>query len=171
MAKKRKKAISSEQPDIFDEITPTVCRLKHESIDKELKNIKKDIKAASDNLIDKIVVDTKSIGEKIDKLNSFDDTLKGNGTPGIQENIRTLKWKFNILSGLLVIMLILFIGGDIKGVTWKKIGAFFGWKIESKQIDGIYINDIDGGILKVDEEGHIIIKKERNKLSAMPKDS
>jgi hypothetical protein len=180
MAKKQRKAISNTQPDTLADITPIVCRLKHEAIDKELEaikdntekrheemksmidslqdNIKKDIEASNDNLKDKIVLTEKSIGEKLDKLSNFDDTLKGNGTPGVWESIRALTWKFRLMIAMLSIMLILFIGGNIKGVTWNRIRAFFGGKVESKQVEGTHINGIDGKVLKVDAEGHIIIK-------------
>ncbi len=157
MAKKQRKAISNEQPDTSNDVSPTVCRLKHEAIDKEFENIKdnaekrheeikliigtlhdnikKDIETSNDNLRDKIVLTEKTIGDKIDSLSDFDDTLKGNGTPGIWESIRALTWKFRLMIAMLSIILILFIGGNIKGVTWNKIRAFFGGKVESKQVE------------------------------------
>lgn len=72
------------------------------------------------------------IGRKIDPLlnaqeetDEYIDELKGNGDLGVWENIRNLHKKVKyIIIGLLVI-LILIVGGNIEGVSLKKIKEFF----------------------------------------------
>ena len=151
MAKKttKKKSTIDDQSNILDQMTPAVCQLKHIAIDKELESIKdqaekrheeiksiigtlqegikKDVEASHDNLKDKIVLTEKTIGDKIDSLSAFDDTLKGNGKPGVWESIRMLKWKFTAMISLLVVITIILIGGSVKGVTKEKIKKFFGY--------------------------------------------
>lgn len=137
-----------------------ICKLKHIAIDKEFENIKidankrhdeikelikdlkdgikKNVRESQENLKDKIVLTEKTIGDKIDKLSQFDDTLKGNGTPGVWESIRSLKWKFGIMITLLSAIIILFVGGNVKGVTWVKIKSVFGFSnTETKQVEPI----------------------------------
>lgn len=152
----------------------SVCKLKHEVIDKEFENIKTDadrrhgeikdliknlqkgiednVKESNENLKDKIVLTEKTIGDKIDKLNQFDDTLKGNGTPGVWESIRSLKWKFGVMITLLSAIIILFVGGNVKGVTWVKIKSVFGFSnTETKQVE------------LIKSQTHIIKKLEKDK--------
>lgn len=178
MAKKESGKKETSQ-NIDEQFNSGICKLKHIAIDKEFQiikddsdirhaelveliqnlqnNIKGSVKESHDNLKDKIVLTEKIIGDKIDSLSEFDDTLKGNGDPGVWESIRALTWKFRLMITMLFIMFILFIGGNVKGVTWNKVKSVFGWKVESKQVEeGSHIHDIDGTLLKVDEEGHII---------------
>ena len=104
-----------------------------ENIEDIHEDIKENIKNDYNNLKDKIVLTEKIIGGKIDKLSEFDDSLKGNGNPGIWESIRNLKWKFRITITMLIIMFILVVGGDFRGVTVDKIKKAFG--VENKQVE------------------------------------
>jgi len=167
MAKKntthQRKASSVIEAPIIT-ITPDVCRLKHIAIDKEFENIKtdsqirheeikslidslqenikKDMHNSNDNLKDKIVLTEKIIGDKIDSLSEFDDTLKGNGTPGVWESIRSLKWRVGTNLTLMIIILILVLGGDFRGVTFEKVKAAFGLKkSEARQIEEITVEE------------------------------
>ncbi len=160
MAKKQRTTTSNDHPDTLEDITPVVCRLKHEAIDKEFENIKnddgrrheemksmisnlqenikKDIKVSNTNLKDKIILIEKTIGDKIDSLSDFDDTLKGNGTPGIWESIRTLKRKVTIVISLLIAVIIISAGGSVKGLTKEKIKKIFGFSnTETKQVEPV----------------------------------
>lgn len=161
MAKKTTKdSTPNDHSDALGEITSIVCQLKHEAIDKEFKNIKndaekrhdemksiivelqenikKDIKVGNTNLKDKIVLTEKTIGEKIDKLSEFDDSLKGNGTPGIWESIRTLKRRVTIVISLLIAVIIISAGGSVKGLTKEKIKKIFGLSnTETKQVEPV----------------------------------
>ncbi len=143
MAKKQRKATSSEQPDTSDETTSIVCRLKHEAIDKEFDAIKidedrrheeikeliktvkeeivKDVKTSHDNLKDKIVLVDKTVGDKIDSLSDFDDTLKGNGKPGVWESIRSLNKMVKVLISIMSIIVILELGGSVNKINWDKL--------------------------------------------------
>jgi len=179
MAKKeaeKKKTLQS----IGEQFNSEVCNLKHVAIDKEFQTVKEDadrrhgelveliqglqdningnVQDSHDNLKDKIILTEKIIGDKIDSLSEFDDTLKGNGAPGVWESIRALTWKFRLMIVMLSLMLILFIGGNVKGVTWNKIKSIFGWEVKSKQVEeGPHIHDIQGNELLVDEDGHIVL--------------
>lgn len=136
------------------EFNAEVCQLKHEAIDKEFahsrgthEEIKKMINDLSEsleasmesnyeNLKDKVVLTEKTIGDKIDSLNDFDNSLKGNGNPGVWESIRWATWKIRILGIILLVLLILMLGGNFKGVTIDKIKETFGIKkTETKQTE------------------------------------
>ncbi len=180
MAKKESGKKKTSQ-SIDEQFNSEICNLKHIAIDKEFQavkddasvkhaeiveliqslqdNIKKNVQDSHDNLKDKIILTEKIIGDKIDSLSEFDDSLKGNGTPGVWESIRALTWKFRLMIAMLSLMLILFIGGNIKGVTKEKVKAFFGWKTETKQVEDLHIYSTDGTLLKVDEKGSIVIEK------------
>jgi hypothetical protein len=122
----------------IEDFLPKICRIKHEVIDKEIKEIKEEqkkvreseqeiklklqsLKEDNKNLKDKIVLSEKRIGDKIDNLVTFDDGLKGNGKPGIWENIRTIKRTQYILIGFVVIML----GGRFFGISFDNVKDFF----------------------------------------------
>jgi len=134
---------------------PEICKVKHESIDKDIENIKDDIKEikekgeedfgrlrkmmtlimkevkdSHDNLKNKIILSEKRTGDKIDKLNEFDDSLKGNGNPGIWETIRSIKKTLRII----VVILILLLGGSFLGVTLEKIKGTFGMNNTTAEI-------------------------------------
>ena len=154
---KKEKASNNSLGDM-EEMTPVVCRLKHIAIDKEFENIKenakrrheemrsmidglqenikKDIKVSNTNLKDKIILTEKTIGDKIDSLSKFDDTLKGNGTPGIWESIRNLRWQIRGMISFIVIVVVLWVGGSIKGITMEKIKNKFGFgSAKTKQVE------------------------------------
>ena len=73
------------------------------------------------NLKDKIILSEKKTGDKIDKLDSFDDTLKGNGDPGVWETIRVIKIWVWIVGSAVSVILILSLGGNWRGVTFETI--------------------------------------------------
>jgi len=131
MTKKSKKdSTVNDYSDTLEGITPVVCQLKHIAIDKEFENIKNDIKISNANLKDKIVLIEKTIGDKIDSLSDFDDTLKGNGTPGIRESVRNIKRDVKII----IVLLVVLIGGSVSGVSLKTIKEkIFGQK--TKQVE------------------------------------
>jgi len=126
-----------------EDLTPIVCQLKHEAIDKEFSNIKidadrrheeiksmikalhkelkKDVKTSHANLKDKIILTDKTVGDKIDSLSEFDDTLKGNGTPGVWENIRSINRMVKILISIVTIIIILELGGSVNRIDWDVI--------------------------------------------------
>ena len=151
MAKKKtaQRTVSAATPGPT-EFNPEVCQLKHIAVDKELENlktdaekrhnelvgmiqsmqqsIKDDVEKSHSNLKDKIVLTEKTIGGKIDKLNEFDDSLKGNGSPGVWESIRSLTWKFRIMLTLIIVVLVISLGGDFRGVTFESIKKSLGIK-------------------------------------------
>lgn len=148
MAKKKKRQSVDEQFSSMSEFQPEVCKLKHLQIEKEFKNIgdkidslKSDVKEAvkegisvsHESLKDKIILTEKMIGDKLDVLNDFDSDLRGNGHPGVREDIRSLKWKFRISIGLLVIILIIVLGGSYKGVSLDSIKKAIG--INTAQVE------------------------------------
>jgi hypothetical protein len=130
-----------------EDFLPEVCKEKHKNLDKdikeiedeqkeivkqnnkiklELEGIRKDNKNNYNNIKSKIVLTEKSIGNKIDKLNNFDDTLKGNGNPGIQENIRTIKKDVRNLRWVIIGFIVLLIGGRFIGFNLEQLDNF--WK-------------------------------------------
>ena len=152
MAKKTasKKNTPKETPtssDNIDKFNVKICEFKHEVIEKEFKNIKTDaekrheeikniLQESQNNLKDKIILTEKILGEKIDKLSDFDDTLKGNGKPGVWESIRLLNKSVKIIIGILVLIVILNLGGNFRGLTWEKIKDKIGMSnTETKQVD------------------------------------
>ena len=140
-----------------------ICKVKHGAIDKEMKSIKEkiedskenveirheelktlissldnSIRESHNNLKNKIVLSEKTMGEKIDSLKSFDDTLKGNGKPGVWESIRSIKRNMKIMMGTVIIILVLTLGGSYKGVSLEKIKNFIGIeKTETKEVTKI----------------------------------
>jgi len=127
-----------------------------EDIENVHTRIKEDNKKDYNNLKDKIILTEKIIGGKIDKLNEFDDSLKGNGHPGIWESIRILKWKYRISAAFLVIIFILVLGGDIRGITIDKIKKCFGIdkQVETKQVE-------EKEIKQEESEFNMLIKNKR----------
>jgi hypothetical protein len=125
-----------------EDFIPAICKIKHENIDKDINDIKKDIeeikieektqheeikdmiedlsneaKLNHQNLKNKIILVNKSTGDKIDDLNDFDKDLRGNGDPGVWETIRNIKKDVKII----MILLIIFIGGSIAGISLKTV--------------------------------------------------
>ena len=123
----------------MEKFVSEVCRLKHEAVDKDIKNIQKNIEEIKNhseinhseikkmieklskndensynNLKNKIVLSEQKIGSHIDELDKFDDKLKGNGKPGIWETVRAIQRNLRILIALLVLSL----GGRIFGLSF-----------------------------------------------------
>ena len=129
---------------------PEICKIKHDSIDKDIERMKEDIGEIKDeknekheeikelisslskeienssiNLKNKIVLSEKKAGDKIDALNDFDETLRGNGDPGIWESIRNIKRDIKIILSIVIIIAILVLGGNFKGISLEKIKKRF----------------------------------------------
>lgn len=129
-----------------DDFIPKICDIRHDAIDKDIYNIKndvselkhgadakheelkqmikkigKDVQKSHENLKNKIILSEKTTGDKIDKLNDFDDKLKGNGRPGVWETVRNNRKNINII----IVLLILIIGGRISGITINTIKDLF----------------------------------------------
>lgn len=104
-----------------DDFLPSICKIKHEVIDKDISEIKEDIeeikkegrshheeikemitklsgeiKLSHQNLKNKIILVNKFMGDKIDELNDFDRGLRGNGDPGVWESVRANKESIKI---------------------------------------------------------------------------
>ena len=138
---------ANEQPRNLIQFNPEICNLKHKAIDDKLQNIKetedqrheelkkivssmkeeikKDLESNHQKLKDKVVLTKNSLGEKIDALNEFNDTLRGNGDPGIWQSVRWIKWEIRILIATVVITLVLLLGGNFRGITLEKIKNIF----------------------------------------------
>ena len=127
-----------------------LCELKHETIDKDIKELKNEnkedhneikvlieklskdiednIEKNYNNLKNKIILSEQKIGSHIDELDEFDDKLKGNGTPGVREEIRGIKEDIkitkrifygivSILTTIVVVFAIIALGGNWHGVS------------------------------------------------------
>jgi len=141
-----------------EDFLPEVCKIKHDVIDNNFAEIKKNISEIKEeehdqheeiknmisklsrdvilshtNLKNKIVLINKSMGDKIDELNRFDKTLRGNGDPGVWESVRSNRelikanrkigyWFIGVFSAILIILIILTLGGSWNGVSKKTIG-------------------------------------------------
>lgn len=138
-----KKTTGKKDATPMDDFNPIMCQLRHEGVEKDFiaiktdagrrheeikelitsvkKEIIKDTKASHINLRDKIVLVDKTVGDKIDSLSEFDDTLKGNGTPGVWENIRSLNRMMKVLLSIVTIIVILELGGSVNRLNWNKI--------------------------------------------------
>lgn len=154
-----KKATSkkSTPETIDDQFNTEICNLKHVAIEKEFENIKtdaerrheemkgmiislqenikKDVETSHDNLRDKIVLVDKTVGDKIDSLSEFDDTLKGNGNPGIWESIRSIKIMIKILITIVTFIIILELGGSINRINWDVIKEKLWGPPKTKQVE------------------------------------
>jgi len=153
---------------LMRDFNPDICQLRHDVIDKEFeslrvesdrkheemkelfKSIRKDIKRDTNNsynnLRDKIILTDKSLGDKVDSLCEFDDTLKGNGSPGVWESIRWVKWKIRIIFGIIVFIVILILGGNFKGVSLDTIREkLSGYTADTKQVESeIELEKVEG---------------------------
>lgn len=106
--KKKETKTDNNQSQQYNQYVPEICRLKHESIDKEFANIK-----------NKIIISEKSLGDKIDKLARFDDNLKGNGSPGVWESIRAIKTQIRVIFFLIFILFVFYLNGEYRGITGR----------------------------------------------------
>lgn len=128
-----------------------ICDFKHSEIEKQFENIKehiningqnlkesileaiknveekidRELKNKEDNLKDKIIIVEKGVNEKIDALDDFTDSLKGNGDPGISERMRLVELKVKYNFYVIVIIIILLFGGEFWGVTAGSIKKYF----------------------------------------------
>ena len=117
-----------------------ICDLKHLEINRHFEDIKetilaaiknveekvdKDISYKEENLKNKIVIVEKGINEKIDIIDEFQDTIKGNGEPGISERMRLVELKVKYNFYIVVIIIILIFGGEFWGVTAGSIKKYF----------------------------------------------
>ena len=147
--------------DTDKDFIPEICDLKHEALDKNVEEISEDIEKIKKNenqkheeiknmiteltmevrdshvnLKNKIVLAEKTMGDKIDSLYEFDESLKGNGNPGIWENIRTINKNIKWLFAFLIIIFILTLGGNIKGVSINGIKeSIIGSNIKIQQVE------------------------------------
>jgi hypothetical protein len=154
-----------------------LCKIKHDHIDKDVDEIKRDtktlqetnqthnetitkliqtltdeIRSSHKNLKDKIILSEKTTGDKIDALNDFDQSLKGNGDPGIWECVRNIKRSLKIIMVVIFVTLLLVLGGNYRGVTLNKIREAIG--MEKKEIQKV-------------EPAHIY-PEEKDKILLMP---
>lgn len=117
-------------------------------------DLKKDIFSHYKNLRDKIVISNRSAGEKLDSLAEFDEKLKGNGTPGIWEVVRSLTTKIRIMGTIIFIMAVMAVLGDYKNLTWRKIGEYlFGKSAKTEQVDTVEPSNTDPKIIIEEQEG------------------
>ncbi len=122
----------AKKKGIKEDFLPEICKMRHEAINKEMERIKENQKKENKNLKDKIVLSEKRIGNKIDNLAIFDDSLKGNGDPGIWESVRIIKRDVRINKWLIIGFIVLMVGGRFFGVTLDHIGEFFKRQITTK---------------------------------------
>ncbi len=145
-----------------EDFNSEICEFKHSSIDKDIDNIQEDIgeirkeensqheeikrmitnlsdkvTTSHDNLKNKIVLSEKTMGDKIDKLNAFDESLKGNGDPGIWESVRNIKKNIRIIILIILVILLLTLGGNFRGLTFESIKERIGLgeKQPTKQVE------------------------------------
>ena len=157
---------------------PVICKIRHESIDKDIEEIKnkenkqheeikelisnltEEIKNSHQNLKNKIILSEKTMGNKIDSLNDFDETLKGNGDPGIWESVRNIKRNIKIILWTILIILILVLGGSYEGVSLDKIKKALGLdKTVAEQVEEVLVEEVE--ILE-DEVPKIVACPENN---------
>jgi hypothetical protein len=155
---------------IGEEFLLEVCKIKHEVIDKDVSEIKEDIeeikkeersqheeikeliaklsgeiKFSHQNLKDKIILNDKIMGDKIDELNDFDKGLRGNGDPGVWESVRTNKesikltrkigcWIAGVLTTAILAVIIITLGGSWHGVSKKTIKEESPFSQKEKQV-------------------------------------
>ena len=120
-------------------------RDQHEEIKDLIRNLSQEANNSHQNLKNKIILVNKSMGDKIDELNNFDKILRGNGTPGVWEAIRSIKkniksilWAFRAVLVIIFICGILVLGGSYKGISIKSVQKKFGWgKKEIKTVEVI----------------------------------
>ncbi len=142
MAKNENTEKRENKPQSVD-FNETACKYRHESINKRVDNLESRVNEKIQGLKEKIRVETKRFGERIDR---FDEKVRGNGDIGLEEELRKLKtelemtkedrkedkenidaiigfrksiskWKKRIIYFILALMVITFlvIGGSYKG--------------------------------------------------------
>jgi len=178
MAKKttKRKSTPSKAADHNDstpDVLPEVCKIKHDVIDREFQSvkdgeakrhleikkmiesledsIKEDVKESHTNLKDKIVLTEKTIGDKIDSLSAFDDTLKGNGSPGVWESIRSLNKTVKIIMSILMIIVIFELGGSWSKINWESLRERIWGSPETKQVEEVKTKEVESKEVKKEE--------------------
>jgi len=114
---------------------PEVCELLHKEINKKLEKLdsKKDLEKIEKSLKDEIETTKNSI---MNKIGTLDETIRGNGKIGLQEQSRSLNRKFYILMAIVLFIL----GFKVLGTKWDDI---FGEKnTEIKQVENVRENTI-----------------------------
>lgn len=160
MPPKKNKDIQAEMCDTkhaaidkdINNINEIIKRLKHDKeyqhdeIKQMIKtignNIEKNIDDKFNNLKNKIVLVEKTVGNKIDALNDFDNILKGNGKPGVFEKIRsvcktvsTINRRFLCVWAVIVIMILVMVVGDYRGISIEKIRNRVGLNKNTKKVE------------------------------------
>ncbi len=131
-----------------DNINEDVKNIKEDNIkhNEEIKNmivtLTHDVKSSNQNLKNKIILSEKTTGDKIDALNNFDDSLKGNGDPGIWESIRNIKRNVKMILCAMIIIIILVLGGNYRGISLDKIKKAIKIKKETKQIEPVLKSEV-----------------------------
>lgn len=133
-----------------EDFSSEICKIKHKTIDKDVSEIKSDIEEIKNmvsrltkevikshiNLKNKIILNDKIMGGKIDDLVSFDKELRGNGDPGVWESVRMNKeaikatrkigyWFITAFIAVIVVLSIITLNGE-----WNGIGKKEGLKIK-----------------------------------------
>jgi len=128
-----------------NEYNHEVCNYKHEEIKEQFKTVNDSIKEVTkDNMKtkEKMILNDAKIGEKLDVLitktvniekmeNKIDDinnyikTIRGNGEPSITEHVRTLKRWIKWMFYGIIIMFAFIIGGDVyNGISRKSLSEY-----------------------------------------------
>ncbi len=137
-----------DRKERIDGFNPEVCALKYNGLNKRtddlhqklrdnhkiildaIEEVRDDLKEHTDkemeNIKSKIILSEKIMGDKIDCLDRFDSSLRGNGSPGVWESIRNIKWSIGIIIFVLTILTIWQFGGSFRGVTRESIIDSFG---------------------------------------------
>ena len=132
---------------------PKLCEEKHRNIDININEIKENIEyikreenkqhqeikemiinlaAEIKNLKNKIILNDQTMGDKIDELNKFDKTLKGNGDPGVWELVRANKesigstrkigyWFMGVITSIMIVLFVITLGGEWNGLSKKTV--------------------------------------------------
>lgn len=126
-----------------DEYNIELCHLKHSQIEKDINALKDsyeekhqellkiiekfkeetngDCEEKYENLKNKIIVTDQSIHKKIDELYDFNKKIKGNGDPGLFEQVRNLENKFKWYISIIIVSIALLYGGRFMGVSYDTI--------------------------------------------------
>ena len=117
---------------------PEVCELLHKELNEKiskLENIdhKKDLEKIEKSLKDEMETTKNSI---MNKIGTLDETIRGNGKIGLQEQSRSLNRKFYILAAIVLFIL----GFKVLGTKWDDIFGREKENTEIKQVEKIEEN-------------------------------
>ena len=164
----------SDKNNNEDQFISKVCDVLHEAIDREICDIKEDmieekrereknheeikklIEDNYENLRNKIFISEKGVVSKIDTLDEFDSTIRGNGTPGVWESIRSINKNIKYIFCAIAFLLILTLGGSWNDISTKSIKEKILPKKEVKKEHVINTTDV-----KKVEAPKIKIKQEK----------